>query len=166
MRLHDLEWNAGVWLGSEPECVPWLLGRPGSNKVRNRSWESIMLSDATVYGVLPATDFERAKKFYEGTLGLKPADIPTDQGYVLYSTKQGTFLVYLTQAPGGAATALGFVVDDLFAEMADLRKRGVVFEEYDVPGLKTVNGVVEMGKMGKGAWFKDSEGNILSISQM
>jgi len=63
-------------------------------------------------------------------------------------------------------SVLGFVVDDLFAEMADLRKRGVVFEEYDVPGLKTVNGVVEMGKMGKGAWFKDSEGNILSISQM
>ena len=125
-----------------------------------------MLSESTVYGVLPATDIERAKKFYEGTLGLKPADIPTNSGFVLYSTKQGTFLVYTTQAPGGAATALGFVVDDLAAEMADLRKRGVVFEEYDLPGLKMVNGVVDMGKMGKGAWFKDSEGNIISINQM
>jgi predicted enzyme related to lactoylglutathione lyase len=126
-----------------------------------------MISEATVYGVLPATDIERAKKFYEGKLGLKPAaDIPTEPGNVLYSTKQGTFLVYSTQAPGGAATALGFVVDDLAVEMADLRKRGVVFEEYDLPGLKTVNGVVDMGKMGKGAWFKDSEGNIISLSQM
>jgi len=125
-----------------------------------------MLSESTVYGVSPATDIERARKFYEGTLGLKPADIPTDPGYVLYSTKQGTFLVYATQAPGGAATALGFVVDDLVTEMADMKKRGVVFEEYDLPGLKTVNGVVDMGKMGKGAWFKDSEGNIIGLSQM
>lgn len=125
-----------------------------------------MLSEATVYGVLPATDVERAKKFYEGTLGLKPADMPTDPDYLSYSTKQGTFLVYKTQAPGGAATALGFVVDDLAAEMADLKKRGVVFEEYDLSGLKTVNGVIDMGKMGKGAWFKDSEGNTLSLSQM
>ena len=125
-----------------------------------------MLSESTVYGVIPATDFQRAKQFYEGTLGLKPAEIPTEEGYVLYSTKQGTFLLYTTKAPGGAATALGFVVSDLDAEMADLRKRGVVFEEYDFPGLKTVNGVVEMGKMGKGAWFKDSEGNIISLAQM
>ena len=126
-----------------------------------------MLSDATVYGVLPASNFERAKKFYEGTLGLKPMDnMPQVPGYALYSTKQGAFLVYETSAPGGAATALGFVVDDLAAEMADLRKRGVVFEEYDVPGLKTVDGVADMGEMGKGAWFKDSEGNILSLAQM
>jgi predicted enzyme related to lactoylglutathione lyase len=125
-----------------------------------------MLSEATTYGVLPATDIERAKKSYEGTLGLKPADISTNPGYLLYSTKQGTFLVYATQAPGGAATALGFVVDDLVREMADLRKRGVVFEEYDLPGVKTVNGVVDMDKMGKRAWFKNSEGNTLSISQM
>jgi predicted enzyme related to lactoylglutathione lyase len=125
-----------------------------------------MLSESTVYGVLPATDIERAKKFYEGTLGLKLADIPAEPGYLLYSTKQGTFLVYATQAPGSAATALGFILEDLVAEMADLRKRGVVFEEYDLPGLKTVNGVVEMGKMGKGAWFKDTEGNILSLAQM
>jgi predicted enzyme related to lactoylglutathione lyase len=125
-----------------------------------------MLAEATVYGVLPATDIDRAKKFYEGTLGLKPADMPMEGGYALYPTKQGSFLVYETQAPGGAATALGFVVTDLAAEMADLRTRGVVFEEYDLPGLKTVNGVVDMGKMGKGAWFKDSEGNIVSLSQM
>jgi hypothetical protein len=62
--------------------------------------------------------------------------------------------------------SMGFVVADLAAEMADLRKRGVVFEEYALPGLKTVNSVAEMGKMGKGAGFKDSEGNILSVSQM
>jgi predicted enzyme related to lactoylglutathione lyase len=125
-----------------------------------------MLTDATVYGVIPAKDFARASKFYESTLGLKRADLPSAEGYVLYSVKEGAFLIYETQAPGGAATALGFVVADLAAEMADLRKRGVVFEEYDLPGLKTVNGVVEMGEMRKAAWFKDTEGNIISLSQM
>ena len=124
-----------------------------------------MLSDSTVYGVLPATDLDRAKKFYEGTLGLKPAEAPADPGAILYATKQGAFLVYATQAPHGAATALGFVVDDLASEMADLRKRGVVFEDYDLPGLKTVNGVVELDTM-KGAWFTDTEGNIISLTEM
>jgi predicted enzyme related to lactoylglutathione lyase len=61
---------------------------------------------------------------------------------------------------------LGFTVDDLTTEMADLKKRGVVFEEYDLPGLKTVDGVVDMGDLGKAAWFKDTEGNILSLTQM
>ncbi|MGH2654353.1 MAG: VOC family protein [Actinomycetota bacterium] len=48
--------------------------------------------------------------------------------------------------------------------MAELRAKGVTFEEYDMPGLKTVNGIAELGGE-KGAWFKDPEGNILSVSQ-
>ena len=126
-----------------------------------------MLSQSIVYGVLPATNFERAKKFYEDTLGFKPSDkMPAAPGYALYSGKEGSFLLYETTAPGSAATALGFVVDDLATEMADMRKRGVVFEEYDFPGLKTVNGVADLGDMGKSAWFKDTEGNVLSVAQM
>ncbi len=125
-----------------------------------------MLKQATIHGVVPATDLERAKKFYEGTLGLDPVEAPAGPGVVFYSAKEGAFLVYETKAPGGAATSLGFAVDDLAAEMTDLKKRGVVFEEYDLPGLKTVNGVVDMGELGKAAWFKDTEGNIISLTQM
>ena len=62
------------------------------------------------------------------------------------------------------ATQAFWAVDDLDAEMAELRARGLVFEEYDLPGLKTVNGV-STGGVAKTAWFKDSEGNILGISQ-
>lgn len=125
-----------------------------------------MLSKATVHGVLPASDLERAKKFYEGVLGLKPVEGVVCPGCIFYEAKEGTFLVYETQAPGGGATALGFAVTDLAGEMADLRKRGVVFEEYDLPGLKTVNGVADMAGIAKSAWFKDSEGNIISLNEM
>ena len=142
---------------------------PGGAELRQRQLEkgeAIMLSEATVHGVIPASDLERAKKFYESALGLRQEEGPACPGCIPYSTKQGAFLVYETQAPGSGATALSFNVDDLAAEMADLRKRGVMFEEYDYPGLKTVNGVADMAGVAKAAWFKDSEGNIISLTQM
>lgn len=126
-----------------------------------------MLSQATVHGVLPATDIERAKKFYGDVLGLKQSDEAVCPGCVAFvAAKGGSFLVYETKAPGAQATALGFQVGDLEAEMKELRARGVEFEEYDFPGLKTVDGVVDMGGVAKAAWFKDSEGNTLSLNQM
>lgn len=124
-----------------------------------------MLSQAKVGAAVPAKDLARARKFYEEKLGIKPAANQMDPGGILYETAMGAFFVYLTQASGGDATRLSFVVDDFDAEMADLRKRGVVFEEYDMPGLKTINGVAEIGGV-KGAWFKDTEGNILSLTTM
>jgi hypothetical protein len=61
---------------------------------------------------------------------------------------------------------MGWATDDLDGEMADLRSRGVVFEEYDFPGLKTENGVATMPDGERGAWFLDTEGNILSLNSM
>jgi catechol 2,3-dioxygenase-like lactoylglutathione lyase family enzyme len=122
-----------------------------------------MLTDVALTAVIPASDIERAKRFYRDTLGLK---LVRDEGETLIFEAGGVqFTVYSTPSGGQAAhTVAGWNVADLDAEMADLRGRGIVFEEYDLPGLKTVDGVVEMGAV-RGSWFKDSEGNILGVVQ-
>ena len=124
-----------------------------------------MLNDAEVYAVLPASDLGRARGFYQDTLGLEPAQERPDG--LVYESKNGAkILLYETQFAGTAQnTALSWATTDLDGEMADLRSRGVVFEEYDFPGLKTENGVATYPD-GRGAWFKDSEGNILSVTEM
>jgi catechol 2,3-dioxygenase-like lactoylglutathione lyase family enzyme len=123
-----------------------------------------MLSDARVHAALPATDLERARRFYADKLGLTPAD--ENAGGLFYDGAGGTrFLVFPTQGKAsGEHTQVGFLVDDIDAEVADLRARGVVFEEYDLPGFKTVDGIAEAGPT-RGAWLKDSEGNLLGIVQ-
>jgi catechol 2,3-dioxygenase-like lactoylglutathione lyase family enzyme len=124
-----------------------------------------MVSNMTAVAVLPAANIERARKFYADKLGLTPDRVEVD-GSLFYQCKESTFLVYQTQYAGTAKnTAIGFRTDNIDREMKELRSRGVVFEEYDMPGLKTVNGVATMGSI-KAAWFKDSEGNILAVNQM
>lgn len=122
-----------------------------------------MLSAAPMQAALPASDMERAKRFYRDTLGLT---ISREAEDAVHFESGGTkFFIYPTANAGQAPhTLAAWIVADLDAEMADLRGRGVTFEEYDVPGLKTVNGVAELVTM-RGAWFKDSEGNILGVSQ-
>jgi len=124
-----------------------------------------MLSDARIDAALPASDLDRARRFYEEKLGLTPAS--EFEGGLVYEGAEGTrFLLFPSfGAPSGDHTQIGFTVSDFDAEVAELRSRGVVFEEYDLPGLKTVDGVAEFGA-GKTAWFKDSEGNVLSIAYM
>lgn len=73
-------------------------------------------------------------------------------------------MVYETSASAGSATQAGFTVDDFDATISELRGRGVTFEEYDMPGLKTVNGVADYDGT-KSAWFKDTEGNTIAISE-
>jgi predicted enzyme related to lactoylglutathione lyase len=124
-----------------------------------------MLQDHQVALALPATDIERAKKFYLDQLGFKPEG--GGEGHELeFRCGEGTgFIVFQsTGAPSGTHTQGGFSVKDLDAEMADLRERGVTFEEYDFPGFKTENGVFATPE-GRVAWFKDSEGNLLSINE-
>jgi len=123
-----------------------------------------MLNNSTVMAVLPAKDINRAKDFYRDKLGMEPAETVEDS--LLYRCGNGTsFLVYQTDNAGTAKnTQMGWDTDNLEREMEELRGRGVTFEEYDLPGLKTENGVVD-NEWGKGAWFLDSEGNILSLSQ-
>lgn len=126
-----------------------------------------MLGNFPLAAILPVVDLERAKKFYGGTLGLKQVE-ELEVGEVMYQAGAGTTLgIYRRPTPTKADhTAVGFMVDDLNKVMAHLRSKGVKFEEYDIPemGLKTVNGVATIGN-GRGAWFKDPDGNILSVFQ-
>jgi hypothetical protein len=87
-------------------------------------------------------------------------------GGVLYQAGSAHVFVYPSEFAGSnQATAATFIVSDTSAAVEELRGKGVTFEEYDMPGLKTVDGIAEMDGV-KGAWFKDSEGNILSLTEM
>ena len=123
-----------------------------------------MLNKYPVVAVLAVTDVDRARKFYEGVLGLTVQREGEDG--ISYECGGGTgLLVYPSQFAGtNQATAAGWSVDDLDAVMADLRGRGVTFEEYDLPGLKTENGVASFPG-GRGCWFKDPDGNILALDE-
>jgi catechol 2,3-dioxygenase-like lactoylglutathione lyase family enzyme len=124
-----------------------------------------MLTDSDIMAVLPAKDIKRAKDFYREKLGLEPSE-SAEEDSLMYRGGHGTgFLVYQTENAGTAKnTQMGWTTDNLEREMEELRGRGVVFEEYDMPGLKTENGVAT-NEWGKAAWFLDSEGNILNIAQ-
>jgi len=123
-----------------------------------------MLSQLEAAAVLPAKDLRRAKSFYKDKLGMEPAE--EREGELRYRTPAGAaVLMYETENAGTAKnTALLWVTPDVQAEVAKLREAGVVFEEYDMPGLKTENGIATTGGE-KAAWFKDSEGNILCVAQ-
>ena len=103
-----------------------------------------MLNDAEIYAVLPASDLGRAREFYKDKLGLEPSEERSD-GLIYQVKRRPKFLLYESQFAGTAQnTAMNWVTDDLDAEMADLRSKGVVFEDYDFPGLKTENGVADV----------------------
>lgn len=140
----------------------------GSNAITaviNAQIGIIMLSNSSIMAVLPAKDINRAKDFYRDKLGIEPSE-SMEEGTVMYNCGQGTrFLLYQTENAGTAKnTQLGWETDNLEAEMEEMRGHGVVFEDYDFPGLKTENGVAT-ADWGKAAWFLDSEGNILNIAQ-
>ncbi len=126
-----------------------------------------MLSNAMVAPTLPAVDLKRARKFYEEKLGLKIVMEDPSPGIML-QCGQGTMMYVYQRAPTKADhTVASFKVDNIETEVKELKAKGLKFEEYDMPkmGIKTVNGIATMGNM-KSAWFKDSEGNILSLTQM
>lgn len=118
-----------------------------------------------LHTVLPAADLGRARTFYHDKLGLDPDE--THEGTLVYHLDDGTsFQLYESTSAGlGQTTQMGWLTDDLEAEMARLRDRGVVFEEYGFPGLHTENGIATSPDM-RSAWFRDSEGNFLCLSQM
>jgi catechol 2,3-dioxygenase-like lactoylglutathione lyase family enzyme len=130
------------------------------------------LGNGRVATRLPAQDLERARAFYSEKLGLEPAE--EREGGLRYVFAYGEFALF--QSTGSAAgdhTQMGWEVDDIEATVRELRDRGVVFEEYDLPGLKTVDGIAEIegqypskGSGERGAWFRDSEGNMLAIGQL
>jgi catechol 2,3-dioxygenase-like lactoylglutathione lyase family enzyme len=130
-----------------------------------------MLKDGRVATRLPAQDLERARAFYSEKLGLDPVELR--EGGLRYVGGGGEFALFESAgAASGDHTQMGWEVDDIEATVRDLRARGVVFEEYDFPGLKTVDGIAEIegnypskGIGERGAWFRDSEGNLLGIGQ-
>jgi catechol 2,3-dioxygenase-like lactoylglutathione lyase family enzyme len=130
-----------------------------------------MLEGGAVATRIPAQDLARARRFYADKLGLEPAE--QRPGGLRYRCAHGEFAIFQSAgAPSGSHTQMSWEVDDIDATVAHLRARGVVFEEYDLPGLTTVAGIAEIsgnypskGAGERGAWFRDSEGNLLAISQ-
>jgi predicted enzyme related to lactoylglutathione lyase len=114
--------------------------------------------------VLPAADLSRARAFYHDALEMDPDEI--HEGTLLYRLDSGaTFEIYETENAGTAKnTQMCWATDDLDSEMARLRQHGVVFEDFEIPGMKTIDGVATTEE-GKTAWFRDSEGNFICITQ-
>src|SRR3954468_16337552 len=127
-----------------------------------------MANFVTAFAVLAATDLERARAWYAEKLGLHPVMSLPDAGSDVYVIGGAQVMIYQTPSAGTARnTALGLVVPDLRAVMAELRSRGVVFEDYDIEnGPTTVDGIAGDPAGGRAAWFKDCEGNILNLVQL
>jgi catechol-2,3-dioxygenase len=121
-----------------------------------------MLADHPVYATLPTQDLARLRRFYEDVLGLKVRS-ETPAG-IYYEAGDGTFFA-ITRSSGkatGSHTQMAFRLTNIEREVADLRKRGAVFEEYETP--KTVDGIADMG-VGRAAWLKDPDGNLIGMIQ-
>lgn len=121
---------------------------------------------------LPTQDLDRARRFYSERLGLEPVD--ERPGGLLYRCGEAEFVLFQSRgASPGTFTQMAWQVDDIESVVAELKRRGVVFEEVDVPGFRTRDGIAEIegnypskGARGeRGAWFRDSEGNLLGIGQ-
>ena len=123
-----------------------------------------MLIKAPIVPYIPATDVSRARRFYEQKVGLVAREEVA--GGVVYECAGGSWIfLYQSQGAGTSRASQAFwQVQDVEAEVRELQSRGVTFEEYDSPGMKTVNGIANMGDA-KGAWFKDTEGNIMALIQ-
>jgi catechol 2,3-dioxygenase-like lactoylglutathione lyase family enzyme len=171
--------GAGAWFGTvvDPdgnylqviELTPeyWTARRE-----RARQSGAGPLGAGAVSGRLPAQDLDRARRFYADKLGLEPVE--TRPGGLRYQCEYGSFSLFESAGrPSGEHTQLAWQVGDIEAAVAELKARGVEFEEVDVPGLRTVDGIAEVegnypsaGGVGeRGAWFRDSEGNLIGIGQ-
>ena len=131
-----------------------------------------MLENSKVVGRIPVQDLQQARSFYAEKLGLQPSE--ERPGGLLYRCREGEFALFESAgAASGNHTQMAWEVEDIEATVERLRARGVVFEEYDLPGLRTVNGIADVagnypskGGVGeKAAWFRDSEGNLLGLGQ-
>ena len=122
-----------------------------------------MLKDATIHVYLPASNVARARKFYEEVIGLTPKQ--DYAGGVVYECGGAEAFLYPTPNAGTSKASQAYwQVADVEAEVADLKARGVTFEEYDMPNMPMQNSIVTAGGA-RTAWFKDTEGNILAVSQ-
>ena len=125
-----------------------------------------MLTNAPVTTILPVLDMNRARDFYQNKLGLTPQGLKPD-GKFVYSCGNGALLALFQRETGTRAdhTALSFELKDITATLRELKETGVVFNDYDFPGLQTVNHVCVLGAE-KAAWFDDTEGNMLCLHEV
>ena len=124
-----------------------------------------MLQKFPMFAYIPANDVARARQFYEGKLGFKPKEEVAGGVAYEFGANTACFLYPAAPSAGTSKASQAFWrVEDLEREMKELRSRGVKFENYDAPGMKTVDGVL-IGGGAKAAWFKDTEGNIMALVQ-
>ncbi len=128
-----------------------------------------MLTTSPIRPTIPVVDLNRAKRFYETLLGLKPVSDDDNNesasGIAIFECGNSTLIELYQRGPSKADhTVATFEVSNIEEEVNTLRGKGVNFEEYDMPEIKTQNGIATQGSV-KAAWFKDSEGNILCIHQ-
>ncbi len=132
----------------------------------------MVLEDGKVATRIPVRDLQRSRKFYAEKLGLEPKE--ERPGRLLYRCGSGEFALFESSgAASGDHTQMSWEVEDIEAMVERLRARGVVFKEYDFPGLRTVNGIAEVagnypskGGVGeRAAWFRDVDGNLFGIGQ-
>jgi predicted enzyme related to lactoylglutathione lyase len=123
-----------------------------------------MLQKSPMYAYIPATDVARARRFYEQKLGFKPKQESAGGVVYEFADRTACFLYPSANAGTSKASQAFWQVDDVEREVAELKGRGVTFEEYDAPGMKTRNSIATGGGA-KTAWFKDTEGNILAVVQ-
>jgi catechol 2,3-dioxygenase-like lactoylglutathione lyase family enzyme len=131
-----------------------------------------MLDKGRVATRIPAEDLARARRFYADKLGLEPSE--ERPGGLLYRCEAGEFALFESAGRSpGTFTQMAWEVDDIEATVAQLRERGVTFEEVDLPGLRTVGGIADVagnypskGSGERAAWFRDSEGNMLGIGEV
>ena len=120
-----------------------------------------MLEGASVHTTLPAMDMERAARFYAEKVGATRGH--SSPNATMFSFGETRFTLYPTPNPArGGHTQMGIRVPDARSAVAELRSRGVVFEDYDFPGLKTEDGIATMEGL-TAAWFKDTEGNTIGV---
>jgi len=122
------------------------------------------LKDSYFMQVLAVDDLERATTFYRDKLGFTVREDERMPDGAIVQTGSSYLLIYKTEFKRGENTVASFLVDDVEATVRELRGRGITFEEYDLPGLKTEGGIVSMGEFGQTAWFKDTEGNTSALS--
>jgi predicted enzyme related to lactoylglutathione lyase len=122
-----------------------------------------MLQQSPMYAYLPARDVARARQFYETLLGFEPMYVSAGGVHYEFGAGTGCFLYPTPNAGSSRASQAFWQVQDIEREVAELKARGVLFEDYGMPG-QDANGIVTQGGA-RAAWFKDTEGNILAIIQ-
>jgi predicted enzyme related to lactoylglutathione lyase len=123
-----------------------------------------MLQRSPMYAYIPVADLSRARKFYEQKLGFVPKEEAAGGVFYQFGDHTACFMYPTPNAGTSKASQAFWEVDDLDREVAELKKKGVAFEDYDLPDIKTKDGIATGGGA-KSAWFKDTEGNIMAIIQ-